>query len=195
MNDHTSTWISIRVVTQIPVTLDELCDPIPYPSKITVSCKMHTVFLSHPRRRATIKQTIDGENDELEGLGLGSTLRPHMGDRNLKILWRTCIGRAPNPIIRKHMYWENMEQATKTFIHIHSWEVKLLLVIYKEAFTRTCKYLQIQLTISGSRINMKNYKIAKSQIIIFLLMKKKNPKKTKKNVYTKAHLHDTLTET
>jgi hypothetical protein len=59
-----------------------------------------------------------------------------MGDRNRKIMWRRCIKRTPNPRIEKHMSWENVEQTTNTFIHIYSWKLKTLLMIYKKQLQR-----------------------------------------------------------
>ena len=84
----------------------------------------------------TTKCTIEGENDEIEEHGLGPVLRPHRGHRSLKILQRRCIRRVPDPT-KKYICLENMEQATNTFIPIHAWKIETMLIIYKEALTRT----------------------------------------------------------
>ena len=148
------------------------------PSKITMSVETHNGLVSDPWWWATTKHTINGNINQLEGPWLGLVLRPHMGDRNLKFMRRRCIMRAPDPNVKKDMCWDYVEQTTSTYIHIHSWKLETLFVIYKKKHLQRPKWVYKY----NSRFLFhgwisKHYKMSKLYIkILFQKEKRMEPK-------------------
>ena len=138
-HDHTTTWNFFRSGDMNGRNLGRTLKPQSL-SLPRLPCPLKHIMASYLTLSEVQLQStpLTERMINLKCMGWGCYVRRlDKTDRNLKILWRGCTKRAPNPNIKKQMGWKNVEQTTNTYIRIHAWKLKTLWVINKEAFTRT----------------------------------------------------------